>query len=213
MFFQASEEYRETSTTHKTRRGRTVVEQHSSTSSSTYTKRTTSTSSKKQEQYNVIRLNGIPVPAVGTTNISCESSQGVVYFFFLTFYTIFKKFSTNIETVPHYTEFRGIPRTEARLALATHAAYRRYLVDRELPHARKFTLRSRVWLMHLALRDLEDACAITIKFKDNSPIAIPNILIVPFCLWLGAYVQRLTMGLATGAKRHDAYVSTSNSRD
>ncbi|XP_008201955.1 filamin-A isoform X1 [Nasonia vitripennis] len=73
--FKASEEYRETTTSHKTRRGRRtnkhqeehIVEQHTE-SSSTYTKRSTTS----KQQFNVIRLNGIPVPSIGAGKIASE---------------------------------------------------------------------------------------------------------------------------------------------
>ncbi|XP_014206619.1 filamin-A [Copidosoma floridanum] len=81
--FTASEEYRETTTTHKTRRGRTTKEKRiieQTSTSSTYTTKTRSTSSstttKQQEsktnKYNLIRLNGIPVPSIAGGKFSSE---------------------------------------------------------------------------------------------------------------------------------------------
>uniref|UniRef100_A0ABD2W3Y9 Calponin-homology (CH) domain-containing protein n=1 Tax=Trichogramma kaykai TaxID=54128 RepID=A0ABD2W3Y9_9HYME len=83
--FKASEDYKETSTkTTKTRRSRRtkeehIVEQHSS-SSSTFTKRTTrketststSSSTQSSNNFNSIRLNGIPVPYVAGGKIYSE---------------------------------------------------------------------------------------------------------------------------------------------
>ncbi|XP_011497813.1 PREDICTED: filamin-A [Ceratosolen solmsi marchali] len=78
--FTASEEYRERTTSHKTRRGRRTNDrqeeqfvQHSSSvqESSTFTKRTTKQESKS---FNVIRLSSIPVPSpsIGSGKVTSE---------------------------------------------------------------------------------------------------------------------------------------------
>lgn len=82
MTLQASEEYREHST-HKTQRARKsrqrqnqhVVEQRSTTlqeSSTVTTKRSTSSQQElSKKNFNVIRLNSIPLPLAGGT-VTCE---------------------------------------------------------------------------------------------------------------------------------------------
>ncbi|XP_058791414.1 filamin-A isoform X2 [Phymastichus coffea] len=72
--FKASEEYRSTSKTHKTRRGRRsnkehIVEEHSTSIQESYTKRSTTSSKQK---FNVIHLNSIPVPPVSGGKFASE---------------------------------------------------------------------------------------------------------------------------------------------
>jgi len=79
--FQASEEYREHST-HKTQRARKtqqrqnqhVVEQRSTTlqESSTVTTKRSSQQELSQENFNVIRLNSIPLPFTGGGTVTCK---------------------------------------------------------------------------------------------------------------------------------------------
>jgi len=79
--FQASEEYREHST-HKTQRARKtqqrqnqhVVEQRSTTlqESSTVTTKRSSQQELSQKNFNVIRLNSIPLPFSGGGTVTCK---------------------------------------------------------------------------------------------------------------------------------------------
>lgn len=81
MTFQASEEYREHST-HKTQRARKsrqrqnqhVVEQRSTTlqESSTVTTKRSSQQELSKKNFNVIRLNSIPLPLASGGTVICE---------------------------------------------------------------------------------------------------------------------------------------------
>lgn len=102
MTFQASEEYRERST-HKTQRARKtqqrqnqhVVEQHSTTvqESSTVTTKRSSQQELSKKNFNVIRLNSIPLPLASGGTVTCKSPSLAAVFLKLSTWETYCYFS------------------------------------------------------------------------------------------------------------------------
>lgn len=110
--FQASEEYREHST-HKTQRARKtrqrqnqhVVEQRSTTlqESSTVTTKRSSQQELSKKNFNVIRLNSIPLPLASGGTVTCK------------WHLLFAHTSTILKMFVHSTNFALIPIADTHL--------------------------------------------------------------------------------------------------